>query len=198
MTPAARVDAPPATLTLSPQNFQEWRHVGGEAEYAWDASSDGATLTASGTAKRNGFLVSPLALGDFDLSIDVRIERGNSGLQFRSRVDEEANRIVGYQMEVDPTNRQWSGGIYEEGLRGWVAPPAQEVIDHHPFKVGEWNHYRVRCEGDHLQTWINGVAIADIRDAAAASGVVALQCHSGDTLIHWRNLTVTPLDAAHP
>ena len=40
--------------------------------------------------------------------------------------------------------RAWSGGIYEEGRRGWLYPvtlnpPAQKL-----FKTGEWNHYKVK------------------------------------------------------
>ncbi len=179
-----------SAVTLSAATAREWTPVGGPATYSWDDVDGVTVLTAAGTAERNGFLVAPVEVADFDLSIDVRIGRGNSGLQFRSRVDAERDRVVGYQMEVDPTNRKWSGGIYEEGLRGWVSPPPDEMIASHPFVPGEWNTYRVRCVGDHIQTWINGVVIVDLHDAAAASGIVALQCHSGDSLVQWRNLTL--------
>ena len=50
---------------------------------------------------------------------------GNSGIQFRSHQKPEddpknPSRVFGYQMEVDPSDRKWSGGIYDEARRGWL------------------------------------------------------------------------------
>ncbi|MDA1007649.1 MAG: DUF1080 domain-containing protein [Planctomycetota bacterium] len=176
----------PSSVTLSSNSFHQWTHVGGEATYSWD----GETLTAQGVAQRNGFLVSPLPFADFELNLEVKITRGNSGVQFRSRVDREANRVVGYQMEVDPTERGWSGGIYEEGLRGWIAPLTSEQVAKLTFKVGEWNTYRILCRGDHIQTWINGDKVTDMHDGTALRGIVALQTHAGDSFIEWRGVTI--------
>ncbi|MDA0802175.1 MAG: DUF1080 domain-containing protein [Planctomycetota bacterium] len=192
-TPSATRDEPRSPLAITTSLANDWKSVGGAANYSWAEVDGVVVLTAAGTASRNGFLVAPVEVSDFDLTIDVRIERGNSGLQFRSQIDTEKDRVIGYQMEVDPTNRRWSGGVYEEGIRGWVSPPPAETIANHPFRPGEWNTYRVRCVGDHIQTWINGVSIVDLRDGAAASGIIALQCHSGDSLVQWRNLSLHEL-----
>ncbi len=187
-----------STLAMDTTSAADWKPVGGPASYLWSDVEGVVVLTATGTATRNGFLVAPVEVSDFDLTIDVRIERGNSGLQFRSRIDTEKDRVIGYQMEVDPTNRKWSGGVYEEGLRGWVSPPPDDTIANHPFRPGEWNTYRVRCVGDHIQTWINGVPIVDLHDSAAASGIIALQCHSGDSLVQWRKFSLDHIPQGSP
>ena len=57
----------------------------------------------------------------------------NSGIQFRSEIKDASDtchvtdlktpeRVHGYQMEIDPSSRAWSGGIYDEARRGWLYP----------------------------------------------------------------------------
>ena len=48
----------------------------------------------------------------------------NSGVQFRSnsKPDYRNGQVHGYQYEIDPSARAWSGGIYDEGRRGWLYP----------------------------------------------------------------------------
>ena len=99
-----------------------WRVVGGPANYTFETGPDGVEiLHGSGNAPRNAFLVDPAITGDFLLEFDVLIDRGggNSGVQIRSQADQ--NRMVGYQIEIDPSERSWSGGLYDEGRRGWIA-----------------------------------------------------------------------------
>ena len=59
-------------------------------------------------------------------------------------------------MEIDPSDRKWTGGLYDEARRGWLFP-----LDGHPtaqaaFRQGEWNHFRIEAIGDHIRTWVNG------------------------------------------
>src|SRR5690606_26944541 len=102
-----------------------------------------------------------------------------------------------YQVEIDPSARAWSGGIYDEGRRGWLNNlegdknrPAREA-----FKQNEWNHYRIEAVGDSIKTWINGVPAADLRDDMTPSGFIALQVHGigkdqskVGKQIRWRNI----------
>ncbi len=48
----------------------------------------------------------------------------NSGIQIRSESTHDYNngRVHGYQVEIDPSARAWSGGIYDEARRGWLYP----------------------------------------------------------------------------
>ena len=53
----------------------------------------------------------------------------------------------GYQCEVDPSSRAWSGGIYDEARRGWLYTGELNPSAKSAFKLGEWNHYRIECVG---------------------------------------------------
>src|SRR3546814_6003284 len=71
-----------------------------------------------------------------------------------------AGLVFGRQVEVDASDRKWTGGIYDEARRMWLYPldlnpPAKEV-----FKVGEYNHFRIESIGNELKTWINDTPIA--------------------------------------
>ena len=61
---------------------------------------------------------------DFILELDFKVDpEMNSGIQIRSNSFPEYNngRVHGYQIEIDPSERAWSGGIFDEGRRGWLA-----------------------------------------------------------------------------
>ncbi|MEZ5353732.1 MAG: DUF1080 domain-containing protein [Bryobacteraceae bacterium] len=58
----------------------------------------------------------------------------------------------------------------------------------------EWNHVDVRAEGRRIRLWLNGVQTIDTMDDKAASGVIALQLHSGDPMrVEFRNLKLKSL-----
>jgi hypothetical protein len=110
--------------------------------------------------------------------------------------------VHGYQVEIDPSDRGFSGGIYDEARRGWLFDLAGEKNKkaREAFKRGAWNHYRIEARGDSIKTWINGVPIADLTDDVDASGLIALQVHAvADDLagkqVRWRNIRILDLDA---
>jgi hypothetical protein len=174
-----------------------WKQLGGAADYQ---VIDGAVVGSSRPGVPNSFLVTTKDYGDFILDVDVRQDVGptNSGIQFRSHStpEFENGRVHGYQSDIDPSPRQWSGQIYEEAQRGWFStgetnPPAKAL-----YKFGEWNHYRIEAIGPRLRVWVNGQASADVIDAAQASGFIGLQVHSIDKpedagrTSSWKNLMV--------
>ncbi len=178
--------------------FDAWKHVGGaanftlEPEVLGDARGDslgaqvGPTLRGTGPIDRNGFLASPRELGDFRLAVDVKIGsvadpkgiKMNSGIQIRSH--EKDGTISGMQIEIDPSARKWSGGVYEERGRSWLAPLKDNEAGREAFKLGEWNHYEIECNGPRIQTKINGVSCAQWFDGTM-SGLLAFQVHGGDS-----------------
>lgn len=173
-----------------------WRAVGGGATYTVE---DGCILGVVGPGG-NAFLRTDRAFDDFELELDLRLdETGNSGIQFRSHQRDGDGRVFGYQCEVDPSERAWSGGVYDEARRGWLAPLGgdEHAAARAAFKATDWNHYRIVARGDHLRTWVNGVACADLHDDVDASGFIALQVHSGETgRIRWKNVRLRELGAA--
>ncbi len=181
-----------------------WTVIGGPATYTFERDADGTTiLHGVGGGPRNAFLVDPTITGDFLLELEVKLGRGdgNSGIQIRSTVDTPRNRMFGYQIEVDPSERAWSGGLYDEGRRGWIASLKDNLDAREAFVPGEWNRYTILAVGPRIRTWVNGVAAVDHIDFMDAEGRIGLQVHSGRCDVRWRNLriatlgrrTVTPL-----
>ena len=150
----------------------------------------------------NSFLATEKIYGDFILEVDLKLNSDmNSGIQFRSETSTTGNRrVFGYQMEIDPSARAWSGGIYDEGRRGWLYPLEYNEAAKKAFKPTKWNHYRIECIGNSLRTWVNGVACASIIDNLTAKGFIALQVHSVDDkkdegkTIHWKNIRIQTQD----
>ncbi len=178
-----------------------WKQLGGAADYQ---VIDGAIVGSSRPGVPNSFLVTTKDYGDFVLDVDVRQDVGptNSGIQFRSlsTPDFEDGRVHGYQADIDPSPRQWSGQIYEEAQRGWFSTgetnPAAKAL----YEFGEWNHYRIEAIGPRLRVWINGQPAADVIDDAKKSGFFGLQVHSIDKpedagrKTSWKNIVVRTKD----
>ena len=71
----------------------------------------------------NTFLCSDKMYGDFILELEYKVDpKLNSGIQIRSNsIASYRNGVVhGYQIEIDPSERAWSAGIYDEQRRGWL------------------------------------------------------------------------------
>jgi hypothetical protein len=186
-----------STPLFDGKTLEGWKQLGGTADYK---VVDGAIVGTSVPNTSNSFLVTEKSYGDFVLEFDVRQDVGpmNSGVQFRSHsIPEFQNgRVHGYQTDIDPSPRQWSGQIYEEAQRGWFStgetnPPSKSL-----YKFGEWNHYRVEAIGPRLRVWVNDGAVADVIDGGSQEGFIGLQVHSIDKpeeagrTVSWRNLTV--------
>ena len=194
---AGAAGQPAGTPLFDGKTLNGWKTLGGGADYK---VVDGTIVGSSRPGVPNSFLVTEKTFGDFILEFDVRQDVGptNSGVQFRSlsTPEFENGRVHGYQTDIDPSERQWSGGIYEEAQRGWfytgeMNPPAKAL-----YKFGEWNHYRVEAIGPRLRVWINGKPAADVIDAGSASGFIGLQVHSIDKpedagrTTTWKNLYI--------
>lgn len=173
-----------AEIELFPDDsLEDWTIVGPQIDFTM---KDGV-LTGEGNERRNSFLTSKKSYGDFHLSVELKIIRGNSGIQVRSHdVD---NRLVGYQIEADATERAWSGGLYDEGRRAWLQQPPEDVRD--AFNLGEWNQYEIWCIGPRVKATVNGKVTTDFLEFMDLTGHIGFQIHSGDSKVMWRNATIT-------
>jgi hypothetical protein len=139
------------------------------------------------TADKKFFLVTAKTYAEFVFEVDILLPEGeaNSGVMFRAHVG--PNKVFGYQAEVDGSpDRKWSGGLYDEGRRGWFASPIRGNAESEKafrarageaFKRSGWNTYRITCQGTRLKIEVNGVVTTDVEDATDARGVIGLQHH---------------------
>ena len=197
----------------------------GKSLDGWDGDQsfwrveDGAIVgqsTPDNPVKQNTFLVyQKKQFSDFELNLKFKINRGNSGIQFRSEVfDKEKFRVRGYQADIDPSMR-YMGILYEEGGRGILAQRGtsvtiaedgkkentkldteQQVVD--SIKKDDWNHYTIVVKGNQITQKINGVTsiklIDNQSDKAKDTGVLALQLHVGPPMkIEFKDIEIKEL-----
>src|SRR5690554_1810943 len=177
-----------------------WKQLNGKAIYQ---VVDGEIVGTTVSKEPNSFLATEQEYGDFILELELFLDNDmNSGIQFRSLSsdDYQNGRVHDYQMEVDPSERAWSGGVYDEGRRGWLYPLELNPSAKSAFKVNEWNTYRIECIGNTIRTWVNGIPAAHLIDDMTTSGFIALQVHSisdnkePGQQIRWRNIRIKTED----
>jgi hypothetical protein len=158
-----------------------WKQLAGKARYE---VKDDAIIGYTVPNSPNSFLCTEKEYGDFELVMWVKIEDStcNSGVQFRSHFDQSANggagKVYGYQYELDPSSRRWTGGIYDEGRREWLYPLSLNTKAQSAFKLNTWNMVRMECIGNEMRTWVNNIPAAYLVDMVDYQGFVALQVHA--------------------
>ncbi len=206
------------TELFNGKDLDGWIKRGGEAAY----KVDNGEIVGIATAKTpNTFLCTPRDYADFVLEYEFKVDpRLNSGVQIRSQEFPEATtilwenikkevpakRVHGYQVEIDPSERGWAVGLFEEAARGWLYPgmcggdkTAFGEQGKKLFKQNDWNAVRVEAKGDHIKTFLNGELRAEIHDARTPSGFIGLQVHSigksdmAGAEVRWRKLRIQDL-----
>ncbi|MBT5382271.1 MAG: DUF1080 domain-containing protein [Phycisphaerae bacterium] len=190
--------APASKPIFNGKDLSGWTIVGGGATYRVE---DGDIVGTRGPGP-NTFLRTDKAYGDFVLELEFKWDEPiNSGVQFRSRQRDRDGRVTGYQCELDHSDRRWTGGIYDEAGRGWLAPlgdmTGDEIVDVNDLlamaavpDIHQWSTLRIEAVGDRLQTWVNGIPCADLADSQDAEGFIALQVHGSKDpgQVRWRNI----------
>jgi hypothetical protein len=168
--------------------------------------------TPAGSKHHYIWLVTRREFDDFELRLQVQTyasTTGNSGVQVRSRYDDAAGWLDGPQVDIHPPGPWRCGFIYDETREAkvWLFPdvgrPANAKPQHapegwkwyHADNNDRWNDVKIICQGTRIQTFINGVAVADydgagrLDDAAhrkhnvGLKGHVGLQIHPGQQLL---------------
>ncbi len=190
------------------KTLKGWTVKGGYATYRVE---DGTIVGKTEEGSKNTFLSTDRDYGDFELELEVKCDpKLNSGIQIRSHIYEkdtpqpsnpkrirEKGEIYGYQCEITFQEKGTSGNFWDEGrwtkwhdeLKGKAAKA---------FKDNEWNTYRIRAKGNHIQSWVNGIKCADFKDDMDATGFIGLQVHSikkgsGPYEVRWRNVRIKEL-----
>lgn len=171
------------------KSLEGWTQLGGEARYQVE---NGTIVGTSVKGTPNSFLCTEEMYTNFVLELDVKADWGlNSGIQIRS--NQTDGRVRGYQVEIDPTERGFSGRIWDEARRRkWLDTLVDTAAVKAAFHPGEWNTFRIEASGDSIRTWINGVPIAQIADTMTPGGFIGLQVHHVNKeqpmQVRWRNI----------
>jgi hypothetical protein len=194
------------------KTLEGWEQHSGKAPYKVE---DGAIVGTTRADTDNSFLCTKKKYGDFILELEFKVHpEMNSGVQFRSEYYEKettveingkprkfpADRVFGYQYEIDPSARAYTGGIYDEARRGWLFDLKNNEAARKAFKQNEWNKIRIECKGDSIKTWLNEVPAADLKDSLTKEGLIGLQVHgigkkaekAGEE-VRWRNIRIKEL-----
>lgn len=171
--------------------------LNGQAPYRVE---DGSIVGTSVKGQPNSFLATEKTYGDFILEFEAWCDPTlNSGVQFRSESypEYQNGRVHGYQCEMDPSDRAWSGGIYDEARRGWLVTLTDNKEGQAAYKKTDWNKFRIEAIGNNIRIWLNGVNTANLYDEETLNGFIAFQVHgigNNDALegkeIKWRNIRI--------
>jgi len=184
--------------------------VGGNGKFKVE---DGAIVGYGKNIRGNTFLRTEKTYKDFEFRFEFKFgdRTGNSGMMFRANQKPSDNgngRVFGYQCEGDNKDRGWSAGLFDEARRGWLYPTKAKDDDERRdaftkqgnklFKWDDWNTIVIRCEGNHIQTWLNGEKRVDFIDNDEKNdtreGFFGLQVHGGKSCnVMWKNLRVKEL-----
>jgi hypothetical protein len=156
----------------------------GDTKKTWRIE-DGAIVGGSldEVVPRNEFLCTTKTFGDFELRVTFKLlgdpKQANAGVQIRTKRIPNHHEVIGYQADV---GQGYWGALYDESRRNKVlAGPTKEVLEK-AVKQGEWNEYRIRCEGPRIQLWLNGIQTVDFTekdDKIERTGIIGLQIHGG-------------------
>jgi regulator of RNase E activity RraA len=213
----------------SPQEEGQWTSLfDGKTLNGWSIHSgvakyrveDGAIVGTTVKGSPNTFLCTDRKYGDFVLEFEVHLDpQLNSGVQIRSQIAKKEmafvftgrdgnprrrtappDRVYGYQVEIATEKAGSSGSIYDEARRAFMlASTTSDPAARQAFKDGQWNKYRIECQGDRIRTWVNGVPCVDLRDSMTGRGVIGLQVHGigksdAKYEVRWRNIRIQATD----
>ncbi len=151
-------------------------------------------IVGSGNMKINTFLCTKKLWRDFELTCQVRLIKGNSGIQIRSQyIDKSTFRLRGPQ--VDFGEGYW-GSLYGEQTTGMMRQASADVVKR-VVKPNEFNDVYIRCAGKRVTIKLNNeVTVDEDFPAMADEGTIGLQMHSPTTEVTFRNLQIKDLSSS--
>ena len=188
----ALLGAPPdSTLLFNGRNLDGWEV---DTPGLWSVR-DGTIVGRHSGLKYNDFLRTKRHYTDFVLTLEFRLvgDKGNSGIQFRSKPVPNSHEVSGYQADIG--EKYW-GCLYDESRRNKVlaGPPADRPVVRHQ---DGWNEYVITARGNRITLDLNGQRTADYEEkdpSIERTGFIALQVHSGPGIeVHFRNIRIQEL-----
>lgn len=177
-------------------SFAGWE---GDTAKTWRVE-DGAIVGGSlqAVVPRNEFLATTKTYRDFELSVAFRVEgdaaKANAGIQFRTRRIPNHHEVSGFQADI---GQDYWGALYDESRRNKVLARPEKAVVEKIAALGTWHTYRIRCEGDRIRLWVDGIPTVDYTETdkkIAGEGIIALQVHGGArTVVRYKDIVITDL-----
>jgi hypothetical protein len=180
----------------------------GKTLHGWEGNTnfwrveDGAIVAGRLDRKQphNDFLATKQEFGNFELRLQYKVEGTdgfvNGGVQFWSQRVPNNFEVSGYQADLGADT---DGNLYDESRRNHNDAEAKKETREKVLRPGDWNDYRIRAEGAHIQLWLNGAQTVDYTESDETiphHGIIALQIHGGAyTKVQYRNLILQELPA---
>ncbi len=169
------------------------------------------------------WLVCDREFSDFILRLSFQAYRdspGNSGVQIRSRYDDQAGWLDGPQIDIHPAGPWRTGMIWDEtrGVNRWLFPPVApgkwvnqlmatpDLVFYYDNEGPGWNSLEIRALGPTINVTLNGIPVTsydgtgilddDVHQAHGVGmrGHIALQIHTGDQLkIRFKDIVLLEL-----
>lgn len=160
---------------------------GWEGNLDWFRVENGAIV--AGTQKKNipnnEFLCTEKEYKDFELKLKAKHvgEGNNAGIQFRSARIPDHHEMIGFQCDIGVMqDRLIWGSLYDESRRRKFLAHGDADEVKKVFRKGDWNEFKIRCQGKRIQIWLNDLKTVDYTeedDDISDSGLIGLQIHSG-------------------
>ena len=164
-----------------------WRALPGGT---WSVENKSIIGKSPKEEKRHGILLTEKKFSNFTVKAKFKVNSGDSGFYFRCEPVSGGVSVHGFQVEVDFS--QETGGLYENGGRGWVIKPTKEDIPKKKYKPGTWSDLSLSAHDGRIVVHINGQKTAELlNDKGRTSGHIGLQLHGGDTMdVEFKDLAI--------
>lgn len=166
----------PVKLFIPESN--DWYEEGGAT---WEFQNGILVGSLAGGA---GFVVTKEAFQDFELKLVFNPDSTiNSGVYVRCS-GTEINPDNCYEINI------WDLHPNQDFRTGAVVKMATPLA--YVETLNQWNTYKIRCEGNRIQAWVNDIQTVDLENEQFGKGVIALQA-AGQGRVQFKDVTIRSL-----
>ncbi len=204
---AQKNDAPWKSL-FNGKNLDGWKMVGDKGD-AFVENGE-IVIRRKVDTKEHTFVTTKKKYSDFILETDFKMDAPgwSTGVLVRcvdAKSDTSKVRLYGYQIKIDNTARNWTGGIFDDfgGTWKWMYDLSKNEPARQAFNTNDWNTFRIEAIGNNIKVWLNGVPSTNLINDKYSKGYIALKIHSlggavkvKDVLVHFKNIRIISKNAA--
>lgn len=172
---AAPSASPSAPIAAAEMRAEDWEGPLGKWHF------ENGELVCDGKATSSVIFYKPIRAKDFDLSVDFQFEgvESSAGVVFRYQGNDFYNGSTFYQFEwySHGSHHDKRLSLMKKTYLGPDGPFWIQIVEpkYPEAPINRWIHYRVRAEGERLQTWVDAeLAFDKVDKAFVRDGRIAL------------------------